>query len=158
MKLSGLFILILLAGYQPACQNDHGDREKEYQLSPTFQPTSMVKYVVEGGGDIIFTFANEPNSFLVSVERYQFQPRNDTLVLAKEMLDSLDVKVIEDLFAGHINIGGVIYRNDLPTGSWTYVYIAYNSDWLRIANESILVELVSVYRLVCEKLDQKQIS
>jgi hypothetical protein len=56
------------------------------------------------------------------------------------------------MFTGTIDIGGTIYRNDLSTGSWTYLYVDLNNEWLRVANENIIGELSSFYNLVYSKL------
>ena len=73
--------------------------------------------------------------------------------MSKLEIDSLDIAALESLFQGTVDIGGIIYQNDSPTGTWTYLYIEYNNDWLRVANETVIHELSSLYFLVCEKIN-----
>ena len=108
---------------------------------------------MEGGGEIDFIVGNGPDSISIIVLSFQFQSRYDSLMMSKPEIDSLDLVILEAMFRGAIDIGGIIYKNDLLTGSWTYLYIEYNHDWLRVANQAIINELHSLYYLVCEKVD-----
>ena len=134
-------ILILLAFFLltfQSCTTDETEKEIEYQLSSTFLSTDKIRYNVEGGGDMDFIVENNPDSLSITVLRFQFQNRNDSLMLSKLEIDSLDLLTIEAMFQGTIDIGGIIYKNELLTGSWTYLYIENNNDWLRVANETII--------------------
>jgi len=143
-----LFLVI----YQ-SCSNDQSAKEIEYQLPPTYQSTGKIRYEVEGGGDINFIIKNKPDSILIFVLNYKFQSRNDSLMCPKSDIDSLDLVIIEAMFEGTIDIGGIIYKNDLLTGSWTYMYIEDNDGWLRTANETIINELSSLCQMVYVKLE-----
>ena len=149
-------ILILLAFFLltfQSCTTDETEKEIEYQLSSTFLSTDKIRYNVEGGGDMDFIVENNPDSLSITVLRFQFQNRNDSLMLSKLEIDSLDLLTIEAMFQGTIDIGGIIYKNELLTGSWTYLYIENNNDWLRVANETIIRELSSIYQLVYGKIN-----
>jgi len=128
-------------------------KEIEYQLPSTLQTTNKIRYTVEGGGDIDFIVENNPDSISILVLSYQFQSRDDSLMVSKLEIDSLDLAALEAMFEGTTDIGGIIYQNDMLTGTWTYVYIEYNNDWLRVANETIIHELSFLYNLVCEKIN-----
>jgi hypothetical protein len=151
-KIIIIAYVLFLVIYQ-SCSNYQSAKEIEYQFPTTFQSTSKIRYTIEGGGDINFIIENKPDSISVVVSNYNFQSRNDSLMMHKQSIDSLDLVTIEALFAGTIDIGGVIYKNNLLTGSWTYVYIEYNEGWLRTANEMIINELSSFYQLVCKQLE-----
>lgn len=129
------------------------EKEIEYQLPPTFQSTSKIRYNVVGGGDINFIIENNQDSISILVVRFQFQDRNETFVISKLDADSADIVMLEAMFIGSMDIGGIIYRNDLATGTWTYLYIERDDDWLRVANETIITELSSLYNFVCSKID-----
>ena len=146
--LSAFFLIC----YQ-SCTINRSGQEIEYQLPSTFQPTNIIRYNVEGGGEIDFIIENNLDSISIIVSSYQFQSRNDSLMVYKQDMDSLDQVILGAMFQGSIDIGGIIYQNDLPTGTWTYLYIEYNNDWLRVANETIIIELTSLYHLVCEKIN-----
>ena len=137
----------------PSCTTNETEKEIEYQLSSTFLSTDKIRYNVEGGGDMDFIVENNPDSLSITVLRFQFQNRNDSLMLSKLEIDSLDLLTIEAMFQGTIDIGGIIYKNELLTGSWTYLYIENNNDWLRVANETIIRELSSIYQLVYGKIN-----
>lgn len=136
-----------------SCTIDPSEYEIEYQLPPTFQSTNKIRYNVEGGGDIDFIVENNLDSISFIVLRFQFQDRNDSFMMSKLDVDRLDLEILEAMFNGTIDIGGIIYRNDLLTGTWTYLYIEYNDNWLRVANETIIYELHSMYNLVCGKIN-----
>ena len=154
MKKIFLILSIFCFIYHSSCTNSTLDKEIEYQLPTTFQPTDKIRYNVEGGGQIDFFVENNLDSLYIFVLSYQFLPKNDSLTISKLDLDSLDLVTIEALFQGTINIGGIIYRNVLPTGTWTYLYINNNNTWLRVANETIINELFSFYHLVCENINK----
>ncbi|MCJ7553576.1 MAG: hypothetical protein MUO34_06790 [Ignavibacteriaceae bacterium] len=122
MKNTIIFLSVLFFIYYQACTNDPSEKEIEYKLPPTFEFTDKIRYTVEGGGDINFIVENNPDSISIIVLRFQFQDRNDSLMISKLDIDSLDLVILEAVFKGTINIGGIIYRNDLPTGTWTYIY------------------------------------
>ena len=157
-KLKRMIVIILLFAFififYQSCTNDTTENEIEYQLPLTFQSTNKIRYNVEGGGEIDFIVENNLDSISIIVSSYQFQYRNDSFMMSKLDIDSLDLVILEAMFQGTIDIGGIIYQNDLLTGTWTYLYIEYNNDWLRVANETIIYELSSLYHLVCEKIDQ----
>ena len=153
MKKTIILISAFFIIYCQSCTNDTTKEEIEYQLPPTFQSTNKIRYDIEGGGEIDFIVENIQDTFLIILFSYQFRSRNDSLMIDKADIDSLDVIVLEEMFQGTIDIGGIIYRNNLLTGSWTYLYIEYRNKWLRVANETIIKELSSLYYLVCEKID-----
>jgi len=153
MKKKIIFLSVFFLIFYQSCTNDSPEKEIEFQLPPTFQSTNKIRYNVEGGGEIDFVVENNLDSISIIVLSYQFQSRNDSLMISKPDIDSLDLVMLEGMFQGTIDIGGVIYQNDLLTGTWTYLYIEYNNDWLRVANETIIYELYSLYHLVCEKID-----
>jgi hypothetical protein len=153
MKNTIIFLSVLFFIYYQACTNDPSEKEIEYILPPTFEFTDKIRYTVEGGGDIDFIVENNPDSISIIVLRFQFHDRNDSLMISKLDIDSSDLVILEAVFRGTINIGGIIYRNDLLTGTWTYMYIEYNKNWLRVANEAIIDELKSLYNLVCSKIN-----
>jgi len=138
--------------YFEACNDEKSRNEIEYQLPPTFQSTNKIRYTVEGGGEIDFIIENLPDSLTVIVLSFQFNARNDTLVIGKSEIDRSDREILASMFKGAIDIGGIIYRNELLTGTWTYLYIEYNDTWLRVANETIIVELRSLYNFVSARL------
>ena len=150
-------IIIILSAFffifYQSCTNDTSEKEIEYQLPSTFQSTNKIRYNVEGGGEIDFIVENNLDSISIIVLSYQFQSRNDSLMMSKLEIDSLDIVILEAMFQGTIDIGGIIYQNDLLIGTWTYLYIEYSNDWLRVANEAIINELSSFYHLVYEKID-----
>ena len=153
MKNTIVFLsVIFIISYQ-SCTSDETEKEIEHQLPPTFQSTDKIRYNVEGGGDIDFIVENNPDSLSITISRFQFQNRNDSLMFSKPEIDSLDLFTIEAIFQGTIDIGGTIYKNELLTGSWTYLYIDYNENWLRVANETIIDELSSFYQLVYDKIN-----
>lgn len=139
--------------YYQSCTNDTSEKQIEYQLPPTFQSTNKIRYNVEGGGEIDFIVENNLDSVSIIVSSYQFQSKNDSLMMSKRDIDSLDLVILEAMFQGTIDIGGIIYQNDLMTGTWTYLYIECNNDWLRAANGTIIDELKSLYNLVCSKIN-----
>jgi len=153
MKKTIILLSAFFFIYYQSCTNDTSEKEIEYRLPPTFQTTNTIRYNVEGGGEIDFVVENNLDSISIIVSNYQFQSRNDSLMVSKQDIDSLDLEILEAMFHGTIDIGGIIYQNDLLTGTWTYLYIEYNNDWLRVANETIIYELSSLYHLVCEKID-----
>ena len=120
--------------------------------TPTHTHTDLSLACIDKGID--FFVENNLDSLYIFVLSYQFLPKNDSLTISKLDLDSLDLVTIEALFQGTINIGGIIYRNVLPTGTWTYLYINNNNTWLRVANETIINELFSFYHLVCENINK----
>jgi len=136
-----------------SCNEFESKKDIEYQLSSTFQSTDNIRYNVEGGGNIDFIIENNPDSLSITISRYQHQNRNDSLKISKPDVDSLDLVIIDAMFKGTIDIGGVIYKNDLLVGSWTYLYIDNNQNWLRVANEDIIGELSSFNRLVNQKIN-----
>ena len=131
------------------------EKEIEYQLPPTLQSTSKIRYHVEGGGNIDFVIENKSDSISILVLHYQFQDKYETFIISKQETDSADMVLLEAMFRGSMDIGGIIYKNDLATGSWTYMYIDDNSTWLRVANEIILNELSSLYFFVVGKMDME---
>ena len=137
-----------------SCVNNTSEREIEYQLPSTFQSTNKIRYNVEGGGEIDFIVENNQDSLLITISSYQFQSREDSLRVSKLDIDSLDFIFLEEMFQGTIDIGGIIYRNDLLTGSWTYLYIEYQNNWLRVANEAIINEFSSFYYFVCRRIEK----
>ena len=154
MKKTIILLSAFFFIYYQSCTNDTSEKEIEYQLPPTLQSTNKIRYNVEGGGEIDFIVENNLDSISVIVSSYQFQSRNDSFMMSKLDIDSLDLVILEAMFQGTVNIGGIIYQNDLLTGTWTFLYIEYNYDWLRVANKTIIDELSSLYHLVCEKIDQ----
>ena len=157
MKKSIIILSALLSIFIQSCTDEPAEREIEYQLAPTFQATSQIRYNNEGGGDIEFIIENNPDSISVSIIRFQFQPYENTLIISKTEIDSPDLVIIDAIFKGTIDIGGVIYQNNSPVGTWTFLYIFYDNNWLRIANESIIGELRSFYNLVYEKISVNNI-
>ncbi len=148
MKKKFLILAAFCVIYLQACNDEKSVNEIEYQLPPTSQPTAKIRYTVEGGGQIDFIIENKADSLSVIVLSFQFKARNDTFVISKSEIDRSDREILESTFKGAIDIGGIIYRNELLTGTWTYLYIEYNDNWLRIANETIRAELRSLYVLV----------
>ena len=153
MKVTYTIPTIFLLICFHSCINNESEKDIEYQLPSTFQSTDKIRYSVEGGGDINFIIENNPDSLSITILRYQFQNRNDSLKISRPDVDSLDLVIIDAMFQGTIDIGGVIYKNELLTGSWTYLYIDYNHNWLRVANEAIIGELSSFNRLVYQKIN-----
>ena len=154
MKKTVILLSAFFVIYGQSCVNDTYKEEVEYQLPRTFQSTNKIRYNVEGGGEINFIVENNQDFFLITILSYQFQSRNDSLMVSKADIDSLDVIVLEKMFRGTIDLGGIIYRNDLLTGSWTYLYIEYRNNWLRVANQAIINELSSLYFLVCNRIEK----
>ena len=154
MKKTVILLSAFFVIYGQSCVNDTYKEEVEYQLPRTFQSTDKIRYNVEGGGEINFIVENNQDFFLIIILSYQFQSRNDSLMVSKADIDSLDVIVLEKMFRGTIDLGGIIYRNDLLTGSWTYLYIEYRNNWLRVANQAIINELSSLYFLVCDRIEK----
>ena len=153
MKKTIIILSAFFFIYHQSCTNDPPEKEIEYQLPSTFQSTNKIRYDVEGGGDINFIVEDNQDSISIIVLSFQFQNRNDSLMISKLDVDSLDLEILEAMFNGTIDIGGIIYRNDLLTGTWTYLYIEYQKNWLRVANENIIDELNSLYNLICDKLN-----
>ena len=154
MKKTVILLSAFFVIYGQSCVNDTYKEEVEYQLPRTFQSTNKIRYNVEGGGEINFIVENDQDFFLIIILSYQFQSRNDSMLMSKVDIDSLDVIVLEKMFRGTIDLGGIIYRNDLLTGSWTYLYIEYRNNWLRVANQAIINELSSLYFLVCNRIEK----
>ena len=154
MKKTVILLSAFFVIYGQSCVNDTYKEEVEYQLPRTFQSTNKIRYNVEGGGEINFIVENNQDFFLITILSYQFQSRNDSMLMSKVDIDSLDVIVLEKMFRGTIDLGGIIYRNDLLTGSWTYLYIEYRNNWLRVANQAIINELSSLYFLVCNRIEK----
>lgn len=150
MKYLYLFIICLLIFI---CCNNIGNQEIAYQLDSTFKDTDKIRYAVSGGGEIDFTIQNYKDSLLFIISSYHFQDRNDSILSHSSELDSSDTSTLNQLFSGTLDIGGVIYQNDLETGSWTYLYIDSESAWIRIANEAILNELYSLYSFVSNQIN-----
>ncbi len=148
MKKTIIFLSVFFLFCVQSCTDDPPTKEIAYQLPPTFQPTHKIRYDVEGGGDLDFIVENDPDSILVIVSRFKFQARNDSIMIGKPDIDRSDLEMLEALFNGTTNIGGTIYRHDLLTGTWTYLYIEADDTWLRVANEAIIGELHSLYNLV----------
>ena len=140
-----------------ACTDDTTEQEIAYLLPSTFQSTNQIRYIVEGGGDIDIIIENKQDSVSVRVLRFQFQTWDDSLMIGKTDIDSLDLVIINSIFKGTIDIGGVIYPKESPVGTWTFLYIFYDNNWLRIANETIIAELHSFYNLVYEKISVNKI-
>jgi len=153
MKITYTIPTVLLLICILSCIYFESEKDIEYQLLPTFQSTDKIRYNVEGGGNIDFIIENNPDSLFIAISRYQHQNRNDSLKIIKLDVDSLDLVIIDAMFQGTIDIGGIIYKNDLLVGSWTYLYIDINNNWLRVANEDIIGELSSFNQLVNQRMN-----
>jgi hypothetical protein len=125
----------------------------DYELPPTWQATDRIRYWVEGGGNIDFTIEDASDSFTVVVSQHEHETIDEVISVSKVDADSADVSLLASVFEGAINIGGTIYRAEAPTGTWTYLYIEHNDDWLRIANNAIICELRSFGQFVRAHLD-----
>jgi hypothetical protein len=154
MIMNGVLIYgLLMASLLILGCSDPDSPEVEYELAPTRQPTERIRYRVEGGGNIDFAIADASDSLAVLVSRYQFETISELISVSKVDADSADVRLLESLFQGSINIGGTMYRNEAPTGTWTYLYIEHGDDWLRVANAAIIGESHSFAELVRDRLD-----
>jgi hypothetical protein len=121
MKITIIILFASFLIYCQSCTTDSSEKEIEYQLPTTFQSTNKIRYHVEGGGEIDFIIENNIDSISVIVLSYNFESRNDSLMVCKPELDSLDLVTLEAMIHGTINIGGIIYQNELLTGTWTYL-------------------------------------
>lgn len=141
--------------FVPGCHRGgpHSPR-LDYRLPPTRHSTDRIRYLVEGGGNIDFTIAPSPGSFAVHVARYDYKRVDIDFSVDKSVTDPAIVALLDSLFQGAINIGGTLYRGAAPTGTWTYLYIGLNDDWLRVANATVIDGAHSFARLVRAHLDQ----
>lgn len=109
MKNTIIIHWVFFFAFNRSCTDDSAETEIEYQLAPTFQPTNQIRYNVEGGGDVEFIVEDNPDSISISVLRFQFQPYENTLIISKTEIDNPDLVIIDAIFKGTIDIGGVIY-------------------------------------------------
>ena len=147
----GPFIVVLMI---VACSDDESaPSQVDYRLGPTWQATDSIRYSVEGGGNIDYTVEDAADSFTVHVSSYLYETKDEFFSLSKSGVAPSTVDLLEAMFEGTVNIGGTIYHSELETGTWTFVYVNRDSDWLRVANESIIEDLRPLDQLVREHLE-----
>lgn len=135
--VAGLAIVLLVV----ACSSDDDETTPPsiaYQLPTTSQATDSIRVLVEGGGNIDFTIADGADHFTVSVSAYDFAALSEVFDVPKADIGSPASDLADSMFAGSVDIGGTIYADDSETGSWTYVYIRDDGEWLRVASATLI--------------------
>lgn len=128
-----LFVIACSSG-----DDETGPENIAYRLPATLQATDSIRYLVEGGGNIDFTIEDGADHFAVSVTTWEFADSSEMFEVPKADLGSPAADLADSLFAGTVDIGGTIYVDESATGTWNYVYIRNDREWLRVANESLI--------------------
>lgn len=142
-------VLVMIASFN-SCTSIFKDASKD-SFTEKYE-TNKIRYERTGGGNLDFTISYYGNDLLVNITRMDFHDTDLHLTIAKTDIDPNDLKMIESLFNGTVDISGVLPVNPLPTGTWNYVYVLIGDKWLKVGDKAVVNELSSFEQLVRSKI------
>jgi len=140
---------LLAAGCAPGT-----DRVIAYQLASTYTAADTVQYDRTGAGQITFTLkaTADPDVLAVHVTKLRFAEADLAATLARTELDAATWDLLKGLFGGTVDIGGTIYGDTMPTGTWPSAAVILAGKSLRIGNAAIVERLSGLQAKVEAKL------
>jgi len=140
-----LYLTIMVAVLPIACTKSWVDRAVVYQLGTTYSKADSIKCERMGGGQFTFTIqrSTDLSQLNISITKENYQDTSKTFTMVQSDLDPETWQTIQALFDGTSNLGGTIYQDSMPTGSWFYGYSILNAVSIQIANPQTLSQLAS---------------
>jgi hypothetical protein len=128
-----------------ACTQSRVDRTIVYQLGTTYSKADSIKGERLGGGQFTYIIQRsaDQTQLNISITRETYQDLSKAFSMTQADLDPATWQTIQGLFDGTSNLGGVIYGESLPTGSWFYGYSMLNGVSIQIANAQTRSQLAS---------------
>lgn len=125
-----------------------------YQLPSTYTQADTVQYERMGGGQITYTLkpTEDPAVLAVHVTRLAFADVDRNTTLARTDMDAATWTLLQGLFAGTVDIGGTIYGDAMPTGTWPSATVILGGKSLRVGNTRIVEQLAALQAKVEAKL------
>lgn len=132
-------ISLFLMSVGIGCVDDSSSgNDVEYKIETGNMVADSIRFERWGGGAIEFTINDTIGFYRVWLRRMGYRDTSLALRVQKGFADSLSRNFIGGLLHGTANISGVIYKNELATGTWSYLYIHSGSKWIRVANDDAI--------------------
>jgi len=148
-----LVLAALLPLLAVGCAPDD-NRTVAYQLASTYTAADTVQFDRMGTGQITFALkaTADPDVLAVHVPKLRFADVDLSATLARTEMDAATWTLLQTLFAGTVDIGGTIYGDTKPTGSWSSATVILAGKSLRIGNSAIVERLSALQNKVEAKL------
>jgi hypothetical protein len=155
-KVSWLFSILagtMLCFTVSCTHSDSSARSIEYSHATDYIAADTIVCQRIGGGQIDFTIQRSESPTLAAqmtfhVSKLHYADTDSTFTLVQADFDAQTWQQLEGLFAGTVNIGGVVYQDEAATGTWFYAYVKVGDTSTRIADSTTLQILSALQKAV----------
>jgi hypothetical protein len=107
------------------CAGNDGTTNTESNVYPDGEIESLV-WETNGGGDIKFSITRAADEYEISVERYDFQPVDVSIILTDS--DPEVYSLVDEIFNQVINVYDHTVTPEGDTGTWTAITLTFSGN------------------------------